>query len=787
MMQRALARKPAQASAAPLRAPSALRVNEPGDSFEQEADRVADAVISGRRVPSWSIARIAMGAVQRDTPDDSGKQQQPKPNNYAEAGQKLLEAAMQTDAGKKVIEKVEKDPLVKDVKDFVASTPGIIVTGAAAVGAVTGLASTHKPLPAQLPGVPVDKVIPALKGVKAQINVQGPLDHPTQITIGFSGTFGGGGSAKKKMNSSSQQLARETQALKASMDMFKPRGQGSSDDVGELLKLGKGAATPGFSVEDCGARKSPAPLIGTQGALLAPAQYPADAPLASPADEGPHEKKEDEIPLQRSQDHSPPLLQRECSCGGSGDSNGECQACKEKKLQRKVSGAAEMGYAPAIVHDVLRSPGTPLDNATRSFFEPRFGVDFSNVRIHSDARAAESARSVGALAYTVGDDVVFGSGQYAPHSATGGKLLAHELTHVAQQGDMLPTAQPRRIGRNRDSFESEADKKTGAAGLAFLSNSARKTPFERLRSPSVQRYASGEHAKFGETGDALKDLAPKAWAYKVKAGEMPSQLARRFQITEEELRAANPNKWRNWPSNADPTKKVEGFNAGEKILVPPTLNDAIKEALKTKELALVVNGVTLEYGQGISMGDFYETPEQMLAAPPAELQKLSELIEKEKGGGSVSTKEWQDATGGRYLKLAEKNESHFAPSNPVLAPYSGKSLVNHKEEWEKIHTKALNKSRAGDKDQALAMNSFGDHFLTDAFAAGHLINKRDVMEKFEGNMPKTAGGGFAPASTAFFDFRLQCHVRWRGKDRVLHTDNRRLLFCVRQSPRGPVQ
>jgi hypothetical protein len=141
----------------------------------------------------------------------------------------------------------------------------------------------------------------------------------------------------------------------------------------------------------------------------------------------------------------------------------------------------------------------------------------------------------------------------------------------------------------------------------------------------------------------------------------------------------------------------------------------------------------------------------MLAAPPAELQKLSELILKEKGGTPVSTKEWQDATGDRYLKLAEKNEKHFAPSNPALVPDSGKSTANHKEEWEKTHTKALNKSQAGDKNQALAINSFGDHFLTDAFAAGHLINKRDVMEKFEGNMPKTAGGGFAPASTAFFD------------------------------------
>jgi hypothetical protein len=78
-------------------------------------------------------------------------------------------------------------------------------------------------------------------------------------------------------------------------------------------------------------------------------------------------------------------------------------------------------------------PGQPLDIATRNFFEPRFGQDFSSVRIHSDARAAESANAVNALAYTTGRDIVFAAGQYAPEGSAGRKLLAHELTHVVQQ------------------------------------------------------------------------------------------------------------------------------------------------------------------------------------------------------------------------------------------------------------------------------------------------------------------------------------------------------------------
>jgi hypothetical protein len=88
---------------------------------------------------------------------------------------------------------------------------------------------------------------------------------------------------------------------------------------------------------------------------------------------------------------------------------------------------------PSIVYEVLRSPGQPLDADTRTFMEPRFGHDFSRVRVHTDAKAAESARAVNALAYTVGTDVVFAAGLYTPATRTGQKLLVHELVHVLQQ------------------------------------------------------------------------------------------------------------------------------------------------------------------------------------------------------------------------------------------------------------------------------------------------------------------------------------------------------------------
>src|SRR5205085_6003987 len=89
--------------------------------------------------------------------------------------------------------------------------------------------------------------------------------------------------------------------------------------------------------------------------------------------------------------------------------------------------------APPVVREVLRAPGRPLDAAERSLMEARFGHDFSRVRVHTDARAAESAQSVNALAYTVGRNVVFATGQYRPATSPGRQLLAHELVHTIQQ------------------------------------------------------------------------------------------------------------------------------------------------------------------------------------------------------------------------------------------------------------------------------------------------------------------------------------------------------------------
>jgi hypothetical protein len=108
------------------------------------------------------------------------------------------------------------------------------------------------------------------------------------------------------------------------------------------------------------------------------------------------------------------------------------------QTKRVPSNDSEQIAVPLIVHEILAAPGQPLDAGTRTFMEPRFGTDFSRVRVHTGAAAEQSARAVNANAYTVGQSIVFGSRQYAPQTAEGRLLLAHELAHVVQQGAAGP-------------------------------------------------------------------------------------------------------------------------------------------------------------------------------------------------------------------------------------------------------------------------------------------------------------------------------------------------------------
>jgi hypothetical protein len=183
-------------------------------------------------------------------------------------------------------------------------------------------------------------------------------------------------------------------------------------------------------------------------------------------------------------------------------------------------------------------------------------------------------------------------------------------------------------------------------------------------------------------------------------------------------------------------------------------------------------GVLFSYGQIIAMADLFGSVEEMMAADSTVLQRLKALIEqsttyfknrKAPPLEDVPTKTWQKATDRRYLKLAEDNYDHFAPNllfkDERFARFATK-YGNHKLAWEQHHERAIKEAQRMALDPAfgkssyipswpLIINAFGDHFLTDAFAAGHVINKEVVVEYFKSMF--YSGSSLTPDGNRFFD------------------------------------
>jgi len=154
--------------------------------------------------------------------------------------------------------------------------------------------------------------------------------------------------------------------------------------------------------------------------------------------------------------------------------------------------------APQIVHDVLRSPAQPLDSVTRTFFERRLGRDFTGVRVHTDSKAAESAQSISAQAYTFVKDIVFDTGKYEPTSDLGRRLLTHELVHVVQQHNAPHTSDTLRIGDPHETNEGEADwaaRQTTPLSFALSSMPATIARKEKDQDKSKAKDTAGEKEK----------------------------------------------------------------------------------------------------------------------------------------------------------------------------------------------------------------------------------------------------------------------------------------------------
>src|SRR6266571_3408633 len=286
------------------------------------------------------------------------------------------------------------------------------------------------------------------------------------------------------------------------------------------------------------------------------------------------------------------LLQRTCACGQHTIAGGECSACRNQRstlhrsqrafeppsasaaeqvmrmadpnsplsddederkayLMRKQSGEPEAyvaTYAAPIVHDVLSSGGgQPLDATTRAFMEPRFGYDFSRVRVHTEARAAESAKAVNALAYTVGSDVVFGAEHYTPGTEEGKRLVAHELTHVIQQQGAKEAMQENLVvGQPDDEYEREAEISSTRmikgyqteqmpidkqVGVARVQRKNKRRPEERFF-PHQVFLGSGLSGRHNEKNKLRLwfHLQPESWQADAKNGSSPILVSTYYRI-----------------------------------------------------------------------------------------------------------------------------------------------------------------------------------------------------------------------------------------------------------------
>jgi hypothetical protein len=155
-----------------------------------------------------------------------------------------------------------------------------------------------------------------------------------------------------------------------------------------------------------------------------------------------------------------PIVQRQCACGQHSAGGGECEECKKKnQLQRFGAGAApESAAVEHAVSGLNPTSGQSLDSGTRGYMETRFGHDFSDVRVHTGPRAADSATSLNALAFTCDNQIVFNRGQYAPGTSNGRRLLAHELTHVVQNRGAGSAESAAPVSRPADPAEREASR-----------------------------------------------------------------------------------------------------------------------------------------------------------------------------------------------------------------------------------------------------------------------------------------------------------------------------------------
>lgn len=205
-------------------------------------------------------------------------------------------------------------------------------------------------------------------------------------------------------------------------------------------------------------------------------------------------------------------------------------------LQRASPVPLVCSHGPSMVNRVLNSPGKPLDAAVHRAFEPRFGHDFSGVRVHSDAEAAASARALHANAYTLGQHIAFDTGKYEPQTREGRKLIAHELAHTVQQKHGGSDSGRLSLGESTDHSETEADRVSEAIQDGPVSIGSRR-PLSVQRQMNPATPANAVPANLDTPRRLDLDLAESASPF--MAAAIGSATIDRFETGKAEISGPN--------------------------------------------------------------------------------------------------------------------------------------------------------------------------------------------------------------------------------------------------------
>jgi hypothetical protein len=430
------------------------------------------------------------------------------------------------------------------------------------------------------------------------------------------------------------------------------------------------------------------------------------------------------------------------------------------------------------VRDILRSTGQPLDRDTRRDMESRFAADFSAVRVHTNAKAADSAQALGALAFSVGPDIAFAHGRYAPSSVGGRHLLAHELAHVVQHGRRTDSVSGLTVGPEGDAAERTAHDAAGKVstgerippipsvpGRPVLRRYALYDAAEQLAGNSLGwKHPGGKPLRVADDGDMVAEdngwganLSKRAWTTPALVADSNARLAAqgskvKLVVKGDHIAGKAPE------GGMDRTlNEIEPVNAAGGVLtLASDCGSACKEVMGTsggKDVAVLKeegnSGIGSAIGAGLASGI------------------LGAVLGYAAGGGAGGA-----VLGGAVLggigAYAGYKLGHKDPRTERLTPrgYHGGNPTTAEQWSEELYKKEFGQGLT--RQEAYARYAALSESEKDAFDRKYGINKYAVPDVGQGLTVSTEKDmpGFAPASGFTWNFHYAATVLRSGSDYI---------------------